>query len=176
MNKKGIHLPAPKETVLTKIERDTYIHQSLSSSQVAQPQVYTIVKFQAKQEFWKQEIRQLLSDYRKMSNQATKILKSDVLSKEIQQTGLKLKLPQKMLKICNLMESKILSVEMEIEKNTPKYDSYNPHQFKESNVDFLNLKYKNAKVFMKFGYDQLKEVLVKYGLFNQNSSDVEKQK
>ena len=72
LSKKGIQLPALKENVLTQIERDSYIHQSLTSSQVAQPQVYTIVKFQAKQEFWKQEISQLLSDYRKMWYEAIK--------------------------------------------------------------------------------------------------------
>ena len=139
-------------------------------------QLYIIVKFQAKQEFWKQEISQLLSDYRKMWYEAIKMLKSDELSEEIQQTCKTLKLSEKMLKLGNLLESKILSVEMEIEKNTPKYDSYNPHQFKESNVDFLNLKYKNAKVFLKLGFDQLKEVLGKYGLFSQHSSDVKEVK
>ena len=66
--------------------------------------------------------------------EANKMLKSDLLPDEIQQTCRKLKLPEKLLKMSNLIESKILSVEMEIEKNTPKYDSYNPHQFKQSNV------------------------------------------
>ena len=60
---------------------------------------------------------------------------------------------------------------MEIEKNTQKCNSYEEHLFEESNVDFLNLKYKNVKVFIKFGCDQLKDVLIKYGLLSPNSSD-----
>ena len=112
LNKISIQLSAPKETILTKIEKDTYIKEGYSSSEISQPDVRSIVKFKAKQSFWKQEINQLLSEYRKMTYEANKILKTDELSEEVQQICKKLKLQENMLKMSNLMESKILIVEM----------------------------------------------------------------
>ena len=57
----------------------------------------------------------------------------------------------------NLIESKILSGEMDIEENTPrKTDSV-----EDSHVDFMNKKYKNTKVFVTKKLNQLKEFLAK---------------
>ena len=62
---------------------------------------------------------------------------------------------------------------MEIKRNTPKDNYYEEYDYNNSHVDLLNLKYKNAKFFITFGYEQLKELLVKYGLFvAPNPSDV----
>ena len=103
----------------------------------------------------------LVSEYKKMSHEINKILNANKLPEEIQQKCNKLKLPKKMLKMCNLMESKFLIVEMEIVKNTPKDNYYEEHLFEDSHVDFLNIKYKNVKVFVTTGLDQLKEFLAK---------------
>ena len=62
----------------------------------------------AKQSFWKQEINQLLSNYRKISYEANKIIKTDKISEETQQICTKLKLQENMSKMGTLMESKIL--------------------------------------------------------------------
>ena len=105
-------------------------------------------QIQDRQNFWKSEIDQHLSKYKHLCAKVNNMLKAVEVPEEIQQ-----KLPGRMQKFGNIMESKIQNVDKEVQEQISNVD-----------VEFINVNYTKVKDFVTMGYNHLIVFLSRNGL------------